>query len=273
MIFTALGIYASVFAILYLSKSAYKVAATASTVTVTQPADAEVTENGETTALLRKPPPTIEATETVVYRRKDPHPLRTLLFGIPSPSNGKLSLATFAINALLALAAWDFTFRTHYYYPNNDLSFSRIGFVGPSSAKLLVREPRFEHWPVTVWYVPDGPTVTTTHLVDVVPSLSNETDFTKVVNIRKLDPETKYRYFTSSNHTGTFTTAPEVGKPPHSGKFTFLTSSCLKPRFPYDPFSHPLSVKGFKILGGMLDELQASFMLFLGDFICMLLDI
>ena len=36
-IFTAFGIYASLFAILYLSKSAYKVAATKSTVTVTHP--------------------------------------------------------------------------------------------------------------------------------------------------------------------------------------------------------------------------------------------
>ncbi|KAF8253968.1 Metallo-dependent phosphatase [Wilcoxina mikolae CBS 423.85] len=267
VIFTAFGIYASVFSILYLSKSAYKVTATSSTLTVTQPDDVEVTENGETTGLLVKPPATIEATETIVYRKKGPHPLRTLLFGLPSPSNGKLSLLTFGINALLALGSWDFTFRSHYFYPEQDLSFSRIGYVGPNSAKLFVREPTPEHWPVTVWYAPDTPTVTKTHLVDIIPSLSNETDYTTVINIKKLHPETKYRYFTSSNHTGTFVTAPALGKRPTGGKFTFLTTSCLKPRFPYNPLAHPLSIKGFKILGQMLDDLQASFMLFLGDFI------
>lgn len=267
IIFTAFGIYASVFALLYLSKSAYKVVATASTVTVSQPLDGEANQSGETTGLLRKPPPAIEATETTVYIKRDPHPLRTLLFGLPSPSNRKLSLVSFGINCLLALAAWDLTFRSQYFYPERDLSFSRIGFVGPDSAKLLVREPKPEHWPLTVWYAPDEPAVRRTNLVDIVPAFSNDTDYTKVINIRKLEPETKYRYFTSSNHTGTFTTAPALGRRPKGGKFTFLTSSCLKPRFPYSPFAHPLSVNGLKILGNLLDELQASFMLFLGDFI------
>lgn len=257
----------SVFAILCLSKSAYRVAATAKTVTVTQPDDVELTDDGETTALLIKPPPSIEATETIIYKHEDPHPIRTLLFGLPSPSNGKLSLVTFGVNVLLALAAWDLTFRSHLFHPNHDLSFSRIGYVGPNSAKLLIREPRFENWPLTVWYAPEEPAVKRTHLVDVIPSFSNDTDFTKAVAIRKLQPETKYRYFTSSNQTGTFTTAPKLGQPPGNGKFTFLSSSCIKPRFPYSPFQHPLSVNGFKVLGKLLDELQASFMLFLGDFI------
>ncbi|CCX06123.1 Similar to Alkaline phosphatase D; acc. no. P42251 [Pyronema omphalodes CBS 100304] len=266
-IFTAFGIYASIFTVLYLSKSAYKVAATSSTVIVTQPNEIEITDNGETTGLLKKPPPTIEATETIVYEKKDPHPVRTLLFGLPSPSNGKLSLITFGINALLALATWDLTFRSHYFYQEQDLSFSRIGYVGPDSAKLLIREPIRDRWPVTVWYSLDEPIVPETHLVDIIPALYNETDFTKTITIKKLHPETKYRYFTSSNHTGTFTTAPAPGARPKGGKFTFLTTSCIKQRFPYNPLAHPLSIKGFKIISSMLEELQASFMLFLGDFI------
>lgn len=273
VVFTAFGIYASIFVILYLSKAAYKVAATASTVTVTQPEPVVVTDENERVALLTQPPPSIETTETVIYRKKHPHPLRTLLLGVPSPSSKMLSLITFAINALLALATWDLTFRSHYFYPEKDLSFSRIGYVGPNSAKLIVREPNSEHWPVTVWYSPDEPVkdqAVNTHYVDTIPALSEETDYTKVVNIIKLDPETKYRYLTSSNHTGTFTTAPPVGEPPHDGQFTFLASSCLKPRFPYNPLHHPLSIEGFKTLHKLLNELKASFMLFLGDFICML---
>ena len=266
IIFTAFGIYASVFALLYLSKSAYSVVATVSTVTVSQPPDAGVNQDGETTG-LKKSPQMVEATETVVYQKKDPHPLLALLFGLPSSSSWKLSLASFGVNFLVALATWDLTFRSQYFYPERDLSFSRIGFVGPDSAKLLVREPKPEHWPLTVWHAPDEPAVRTANLVDIVPTFSSDTDYTKAINIRKLEPETKYRYFTSSNHTGTFTTAPALGQRPRGGKFTFLTSSCLKPRFPYSPFAHPLSVNGFKILGNLLDELQASFMLFLGDFI------
>jgi len=162
---------------------------------------------------------------------------------------------------------WDLTFRAHYQYPMNDLAFARIGYVGPDSAKLLIRESKQEHWPVTVWYADDVSSVTETRLVDVIPQMTNETDYTKVVKIGKLDPETKYRYFTSSNHSGSFTTAPAIGKAPMSGRFTFLTTSCIKPHFPYSPLEHPLSVKGLRILGGLVDELKASFMLFLGDFI------
>ena len=268
MIFTAFVVYASVFVVLYLSRSAYRVAATSSKVIVKRTSDAGAPSRagGESAPLLNKPWAKVEAAETVVYKRRDPHPMRSLVFGLPSPSNRKLTLITFAINALLALATWDLTFRSHYFYRQEDLSFARIGFVGPHSAKLLVREPRSDKWPVTVWYSPEEEKVKT-NLVDSIPKLGNETDYTAAIQISRLEPETKYRYFTSSNHTGTFTTAPPLGQPPSSGHLTFLTSSCIKQRFPYSPFQHPLSIKGFQILGGLLDELKASFMLFLGDFI------
>jgi alkaline phosphatase D len=51
------------------------------------------------------------------------------------------------------------------------------------------------------------------------------------------------------------------------GKFTFLTSSCIKPHFPYNPLDHALSIHGFKYLAKFLPDLRAQFMLFLGDFI------
>lgn len=187
--------------------------------------------------------------------------------GLPSPSSGKLSLATLLVNTLLTLATWDLTFRTHYFHPSHDLSFARIGYVGPNSAKLLFREPDKLKYPVSIWHQVEAPGIIDAHLVDTIPFLTESTDYTKTVTIPRLNPETKYRYFTSSGHNGTFTTAPPPGKAPAGGKFTFLTSSCIKARFPYDPFQHPLAVEGFKVLGGMLEELKASFMLFLGDFI------
>ncbi|KAI5789043.1 PhoD-like phosphatase-domain-containing protein [Geopyxis carbonaria] len=267
-VFTAFGVFASTFAILFLSKSAYKVLASESTITVTTPLKDTETEYSDGT--VAKLPPTVEATETVVYTRKDPHPLRSLLLGLPSPSNWKVSAATFAINTLLTLATWDLTFRSHYFYPSHDLSFARIGYVGPTSAKLLLREPNKEQWPVVVWYSPHDSTTGIMNLVDTIPILHNDTDYTKTVIIPRLEPETKYRWFTSGNHSGTFSTAPLPGQLPKDGKFTFLHSSCIKARFPYSlssAFEHPLSIEGFKVLARHLDDLKASFMLFLGDWI------
>lgn len=209
----------------------------------------------------------IEATQTTVYRRKESHPLKTLFLGLPSPSSGKLSLATFVTNVLLAAMAWDYTFRMEYFYPAHDLSFARIGYVGSNSAKLLFREPDKRKYPVSIWHQVEAPGVFDAHLVDTIPELTDATDYTKTVTIPHLNPETKYHWFTSANHNGTFTTAPPRGRPPAGGTFTFLTSSCIKARFPYSLFEHPLGVEGFRVLGNMLGELKASFMLFLGDFI------
>ena len=211
-------------------------------------------------------PTTIEASETVVYQKRAPHPLRHLLFGTPSVSS-KLSLATLLINTLLALATWDLTFRTTYFYPSKDVSFGRIGYVGPTSARLLFREPDKRRYPVSVWYSHADPSIIDTHLVDSIPSPTEETDYTKTVTLHHLTPETKYRWFTSSNHSGTFTTAPRKDEAPKEGVFTFLTTSCIKAGFPYRLFAHPLRIQGFRHLADWIERLEARFMLFLGDFI------
>ncbi|TGZ76404.1 Metallo-dependent phosphatase [Ascodesmis nigricans] len=262
LVFTAFFIYVTVFGILKLSKTPEsEVQATTSTVTVvTEESDEDV---GDKQASVKQ----IEAIETVVYERQPPHPLRTLLLGIPSARNWKITWLSFLINALLTLGTWDLTFRSHYFYPSHDVSFARVGYVGPSSAKVLVREPREELWPVSVWYAPNEPISKTTSLAASIETLSDETDYTATVTLPRLSPETEYRWFTSSNHTGTFTTAPSPNHAPKNGEFTFLHTSCIKPRFPYNPLHHPLSIRGFQLLSAKLDDLKASFMLFLGDWI------
>jgi alkaline phosphatase D len=79
----------------------------------------------------------------------------------------------------------------------------------------------------------------------------------------------RYQYVLSNNHTGYFITAPPVGKVSkrNEGKFTFLHSSCIKPRFPYNPLDHALHIPGFKYLADWIPKLKAHFMIFLGDFI------
>ena len=248
---------------MYLGKPSYDIIASSSEISISQPAD----EDAETTSEQALEKPTaIEATETTVYRKRQPHPLKHLLWGTPSVSR-KLSLATFAINTLLAAATWDLTFRTTYFYPSKDLSFARVGHVGPDSAKLLLREPDSTRYPVSVWYSHDKIPTIDLHLVDTIPTPPEETDFTTMLTLHHLTPETKYRWYTSSNHSGTFTTAPRKDEAPRGGRFTFFTTSCIKAKFPYDITSHPLAVKGFRDLSGWVEKLEARFMLFLGDFI------
>jgi alkaline phosphatase D len=81
--------------------------------------------------------------------------------------------------------------------------------------------------------------------------------------------ETVYDWKTSNGHSGIFTSAPRPGykTSKNGGVFTFLTSSCIIPHFPYNPMDHPLSILGFKHLANLLPSLGAQFMLFLGDFI------
>ena len=99
--------------------------------------------------------------------------------------------------------------------------------------------------------------------VGQVNRLREATDYTHTFTIEGLVPSTRYQYALSNNHTGSFVTAPAPG----TSKFTFLTSSCIKPRVPYSPFAHPLEFRGLRHVASMLPSLKASFMLFLGDFI------
>ncbi|KAL8929561.1 MAG: hypothetical protein Q9208_001230 [Pyrenodesmia sp. 3 TL-2023] len=197
----------------------------------------------------------------------------TLLSGLPNPASIRWTAATVLINAILCLFVADMVYRAPLMYPSHDLSFSRIGYVSDTSAKLLIREPDNNQLPVFVSYrnAPDA----SHHVVDETWKavgkaywLSNETDYTFTVAIKGLQPSTRYQYAVSNNRSGHFTTASAAGHTaPGMDKLMFLTSSCIKPRFPYNPLSHPLSMPGFRHLAQWLPDLKASFMLFLGDFI------
>ena len=196
-----------------------------------------------------------------------------MLSGLPSRSALSWTTATVAVNALLVLFTIDVVYRAPYAYSSNDLSFARIGYVSDTAASILVREPDVAQLPLYVSYrgvgsPQDSVTEDPWKSAGKVYFLSNETDYTYTLRISDLHPSTRYQYAVSNNLTGYFTTAPSIGKlAPGSDTLTFLTSSCIKPRVPYNPLHHPLSVPGFKHLAKWIPSLQASFMLFLGDFI------
>lgn len=218
----------------------------------------------------------IEVEETIILEKKSPKLWKALLTGLPSPTSRFISIVTFLINLGLVLAAMDLIYRAKVQYPSNDLSFARIGYVSDSEAQLLVREPERSNLPI---YVSVRTVDFNTGSADSgsgwrsygpITNLGNDTDYTSSITIplpRTLG-RAKYQYVTSNNHKGFITSAPKTGYTNGpDGKFTFLTSSCIIPRFPYNPFKHPLSIPGFKHLAKVLPSLDPQFMLFLGDFI------
>ncbi|MCJ1324307.1 hypothetical protein MMC10_000969 [Thelotrema lepadinum] len=202
--------------------------------------------------------------------------LRSLLTGLPSPSF-LWSMTALGINALLVLMVADLVFTGPMLYDGKDLSFNRVGYISDTSAKLLIREPDPAQLPIIIAYrkepVEDDFTAAAIAqndwtIADKIYYLSEDTDYTYSLTINRLKPSTRYEYSISNQQSGTFLTAPRPGQfHPSTSKFTFLTSSCIKPRVPYSPLSHPLSVPGLSYLSTLLPKLQPSFMLFLGDFI------
>lgn len=215
----------------------------------------------------------VDIEETIVVEKKRPSPLKTLLSGAPDSVSTLLSLLTFAINSALVLALTDFVYRAKVYHPNHDLSFARLGYVSPTEANLLVRESNSSHLPLYVSIRETANHSTAAWPWKSAGSLSylgNDTDYTGVVHIPlPVGAQGQYQWTTSNNHTGYFTVPPRVGQVSKSGDFTFLTSSCIKPRFPYNPLDHPLAIPGFKHMANVIKSIPggAQFMLFLGDFI------
>ncbi|KAL2264291.1 hypothetical protein VTK26DRAFT_7896 [Humicola hyalothermophila] len=211
--------------------------------------------------------------ETISVAEKPLSPWRTLLTGAPNPRSLALSSATLLLNALLVGFVADRLFRDRFLTAN-DLSFARVGYVSQDEAKLLIREPDQSKMPVTV----------EVRIKDPQPPFDNplwqnaggvrwttsETDYTAVVPIPLRNSKKRtYEWRTSNNHSGEFTVPPPVGHADETnyGPFTFLTTSCIVPRLPYNPLDHPLAIPGLRHLAKLLPSLGAQFMLFLGDFI------
>lgn len=188
--------------------------------------------------------------------------LVTLLSGIPNRSTRLCTAATVSFNVILSLLVTDFVLRPPLLYPLEDLRFSRVGFIGTDTAKILVREPDLGQLPLSLSYKQAGVAGWTE--VGRLYKLSNETDYTYPFTINGLLSSTAYSYAFSNNLTGEFTTAPTS-----SDSLTFLTSSCIKARFPYNILVKPLAIRGLDYLPSILEHFPSpnKFMLFLGDFI------
>ncbi|KAF4983188.1 hypothetical protein FZEAL_1345 [Fusarium zealandicum] len=216
----------------------------------------------------------VDIEEEFVVGEKVPSPWKILLLGAPNARRPIASFLTFVVNlALIGLTA-DALYRARWYYPADDLSFVRLGYVSPTEARFVIREPDQAKMPITFEY----------HIVDPQPpfdgnmwltagyvtATNNGTDFTTTLTV-PLDGvrQRSYEWRTSNNHAGEFRSAPKAGDMPDSanGRFTFLSTSCILPRFPYNPLDHALAIPGLRYLAEKLPKLNPQFMLFLGDFI------
>lgn len=215
----------------------------------------------------------IEVEEKVLFLEHHESPWSVLLLGAPSAARPKLSLLTFVINLLLVGLTADALYRARWFFPVEDLSFVRVGYVSPTEARLLLREPDQTKMPVELQIRPKSSTLPSDRPVwrtaGRVMQTTNETDFTHglVISLGNLDQQ-RFEWKTSNNHSGEFLTPPRPGHVSTiDGKFTFLSTSCILPRFPYNPLDHALAIPGLRHLADKLPELRAQFMLFLGDFI------
>lgn len=247
---------------------------------VTPPVTTVDEDGAEVTLIEPEKPLAIEATQTIVKRKDRPNKFKSLLLGTPEPNSKLLTLANLLINSLLVAFTADMVYRAEFLHPSTDVSFARTGYVSQTDAKILIREPDNSKLPIVIDYriEPEGSDVEYPWLQSSpITKLTGATDYSLPVHLRNLHPNTRYRYKTSNNHGGTFHTAPAklnsldmaLGETARKTKFTFLTSSCIKARVPYNPFHHPLHIHGFKVLGDLLRRkvVVPDFMMFLGDFI------
>ncbi|KAI0166792.1 alkaline phosphatase family protein [Hypoxylon sp. FL1284] len=216
----------------------------------------------------------VDVEETAAVVPKQASLISTLLKGTPSPNSLVSTALTFLVNIACVAMVTDMVYSPRWSHPSHDLSFARVGYVSDTEAKLLIREPDQSKMPITVQvHIKDAKPPFDNPLWQTaggVKTTSNETDFTAVVTIPLSHSKQRvYEWTTSNNHSGEFTAAPKPGAMPElfDGKFTFLSTSCIVPRLPYNPMDHPLAFPGIKHLAKILPNLGAQFMLFLGDFI------
>ncbi|KAL4915619.1 PhoD-like phosphatase-domain-containing protein [Aspergillus aurantiobrunneus] len=203
-------------------------------------------------------------------KKNDNGVIKSLLTGVPCRQSWATHLAVLT-NLLCGLFTADFLLRGFILYPTADLRFSRVGHISHNTAELLLREPDTAQLPLIVSYkvAHDEDNDPSSWIkAATVDTLGDSTDFTTTVTFTNLRPSSSYSYALSNNQTGFFVTSPTPDSSAVN-KLSFLTSSCMKPNFPYDPRRHPLRIPGLEKMTSAVSSLSnlPSFMLFLGDFI------
>lgn len=193
-------------------------------------------------------------------RKRKRNPLMVALLGWIDLTRPVLSALTVLLNVLCLVASVDFVYRAHFLHPSTDLSFARVGHVDTTSARIVIRAPNATA--VELQLQPQSQASTQAAASGTVVDVSAEDDFVATFVLEGLSPDTEYLYHTNASHQGTFHTTSA-----HLKKWTMVSTSCIKPFYPYNPADHGLRVKGLEYLSQFVSKNAVDFVLFLGDFI------
>ncbi|KAK1638580.1 PhoD-like phosphatase-domain-containing protein, partial [Colletotrichum phormii] len=144
--------------------------------------------------------------------------------------------------------------------PSHDLSFSRLGYVDESTARIVIRAPVLSTNYVKISWAPSNEDGQATMSQTTV--ITDPNDHTGTFLLDGLEPDTPYTYTTNASHAGSFRTAALSPK-----QWSLISTSCIKPFYPYSPLDHGLRIKGLEYLDQHVSANQPDMMLFLGDFI------
>ncbi|CVK85096.1 uncharacterized protein FMAN_02010 [Fusarium mangiferae] len=172
------------------------------------------------------------------------------------------TFSSFLVNVACLVAVLDFLFRGHFLHQSAELSFSQVGYVDHSTARIVLMAPISDHVQITVTSVSvDQGEIPIPQSV----FLDEHSDYVGTVLIKGLKPNTSHTYSTNASHTGSFRTLSQPG----SGlkRWSLVSSSCIKPFYPYNPLDHGLRIKGLEHLSQYLSGSPVDMVLFLGDFI------
>ncbi|KAK1962269.1 PhoD-like phosphatase [Colletotrichum sublineola] len=188
------------------------------------------------------------------------HPAVLLLLGWIDRASPFSSLITVLLNFVSLGAVCDFLYRGHLFHQSNDLSFSRVGYVDETTARIVARHNSSPITYVEITWSPSGTQEAQVESQTIPLNASN--DYVGTFLLDGLKPGTLYTYTTNVSHSGNFKTAETSPK-----RWSLISTSCIKPFYPYNPLNHGLQIRGLEHLDQYLSTNPADMMLFLGDFI------
>ncbi|EQB48873.1 PhoD-like phosphatase [Colletotrichum gloeosporioides Cg-14] len=193
-------------------------------------------------------------------QHKRRHPSLLLLCGWVDSRQLLASFITILLNLLSLSAVWDFLYRSHYLHQSNDISFSRVGYVDETSARIVARAPvaPVTYVEIRLTSVEEDAKWPRSQVIIV----TEVNDYTGTFLFEELKANTEYYYTTNASHAGSFKTAARDPK-----RWSLVSTSCIKPFYPYSPVDHGLRIKGLEYLDQYLTQKPVDMMLFLGDFI------
>ncbi|GAA5858269.1 hypothetical protein JCM1840_001122 [Sporobolomyces johnsonii] len=230
--------------------------------------------------------------------------LTSLVFGTPTPTSRFLNLFGWILNFALFLLTMDAIWTPVIWMDETSLAFVRVGAVSHNTVKLIARiPPESSLIPGLVGAVVNNTATAATASEGFLPvddfqgakvvyrptkplgkwiagpeiHTSEGSDWVNTVKLDGLWASTEYEYrllrptlqtahHPAFAHSRTFTTFPDpsLSQPTH---YTFASSSCVKPGFPWTGPQGKRTTKGAESFLSVAEKAGVRFLMFLGDFI------